>query len=84
MFGHIIIFLNLLNMLKKILEVSGANELSKESQSAISGGLISLSDCPSGCFSLFFCPSGGGDLCAVPSPSGATCFGTHINGQCCL
>jgi len=69
-------------MKKVILRIEGVNELSKKSQKEIQGGMLTISDCPSGCFRFFF--GGPGNRCIVPSPSGAACEGIVTNGQCCL
>ena len=71
-------------MKKSILSIKGAEELNKDSQKGIQGG-VTPNDCPSGCFEFFICPGDpSSNICAVPSPSGETCFGTHTGGQCCL
>lgn len=71
-------------MLKSILNLKGAQIITKESQSTINGGLTFSGACPTGCFSFFLCPNGTKDVCVVPGASGEICYGTHTNGQCCL
>jgi len=72
---------NIVVMKKSILNIKGAQEISKGAQKKINGGCPTGS-CPSGCFTLFFrlLPGNG---CALADPV-LSCFGIIQNGVCCL
>lgn len=71
-------------MLKNILNLDGAQELSKEQQRKVlgSGSQPPEGHCPynTGCHNHYI--DSGDGRCAVPY-QGNTCYGTVVDNQCC-